>query len=1582
MAKVELRRHEMIDLPGYDQTTQIYESQASLVLRARRKADGECFVLKILKKEYPSTSDLERYRHEYAILGSLNSELIIKPISLLEYGHTLVLVLEDFGADSLKSLLHSRRLTLRERLGIAIDIARGLSALHECRMIHRDVNPSNIVHSPATGQTKLIDFGIAAVLSPTHPYHNNTNVLEGTLAYISPEQTGRMNRAVDYRSDLYSFGVTLYELLSGQLPFTARHALELVHAQIAKTPTPVGQLAPDLPELLTHLVERLMAKTAEARYQSAAGLVYDLEECLRRLDTTGVITPFALGQRDRMQVFYLPQTLYGRESAMATLTAAFERCMEGQGALEWLMISGYSGTGKTSLVKEIHRPIARLQGYLTEGKFDQYQRALPYSAIRQALVTLVDAWLAEPDARLAERRVTLLAALGDLGQILIELAPNLELILGPQPPVPERSGMEAQNRFHLACRHFFKAAATPQQPLVLFIDDLQWADLASLNLLSALLTDRTIGSVLLIGAYRDNEVAPAHPLALLLERLGQDGIHPTRIQVGNLSRADVTALAGDALHAEGQSLDELATLIQRKTLGNPFAVRQYLKTFHAQGLIRYDQTASTWIWDVAAIERLDITDNVVELLAGKIRSLVPATQRVLECAACFGNRFDRETLALVALDDTLGCDQVMRTALSEAASEGLLIHLGAGLYRFAHDRIQQASYSLIAETERACRHLEIGRVLLGCREAHEPSERLFNMVDQLNLGRQLMDDPVERLTLARLNLEAAVMAKGAAAYASAVGYLRVARALLPEGSWSSDHDLTFTVVCELAACLCFTGETEAIEPIFVQLLEQAQDAEERVAVHRIRMEHEHLQGNYSRAVMIQQEALRLLGVAVPQDAEALQTRLQQALDEVSRLLGNRTIECLVDAPPMRSRHHQTIMDILMGLWTSAYLDSQQTLVAWASCHMTNLSLEHGNSPLSSFAYMNYAFVCVAMLEDYQRGHRFGQVAIHLSDRFEDLLIRGKVYLLFAVFVNHWQAPLIRSLDYSLKSFPLLVENGDWTYAGYCAEFVISDPMICGRACQTLHEEAQRYLPFLTTNAPVILNSFYRPACLNPLLQLLGLTRNDATFDDEDFSEAAFLAAHHDNALALSYFYTAKLRALYWFGHLDAAFALVDKADFVAGVALAQAKIPEIYFFAALTILQRYTQLAPPEQSHYRARVEGYQARMARWAEESPSNFRHKHQLIAAELARVDGDFWPALRLYEQAIDEARDSGYVNNEALACERLARLYLDQGLERPAAFSMREARYAYLRWGAVAKVAQIDRNHQALLARTWGAARSATFSPTETTSMAHGTVEIRATSAALDVFAIVESSQSLASEIHLEGLLTRMMGIIMEHAGADRCLLIVAQDTELRLKAETRATGQDVVMLGERTIETAGDQLPLSLIHYCARTRQQVVLADACNEGPYSQDPYFVATTMRSVLCTPLRLRGELTGLLYVENRLAKNAFTDTLLRILELLSTQLAISMQNADFYHQLESLVAERTEQLHQVNERLREANDDLRQLSSTDGLTQIANRRYLDERLEREWKRHRRDRQSLAILICDIDYFKQYNEAHEAILVL
>ncbi len=1554
----------MAEFPGYGRCEAIYESRSSLVCRGLRERDGQSVVLKLLRGSHPGNRALARFRQEYELLRDLHGPAVVQAFGLEEHGNSLVLVLEDFGGESLKKLSEQRRFALDELLAIFVEVAGALDGLHRRHLVHKDVNPANIVYNPDTGLCKLIDFGIAARLSPTHPVQGRTESLAGTLAYISPEQTGRMNRQLDYRSDLYSVGVSLYELLAGRLPFEPRHSLEMVHAHIAGVAPPLLELNPEVPPQLCAIVERLMAKTAEQRYQSAAGLRADLETCLDSLRETGRIEAFALGRQDHSDVFYLPQRLYGREAQVAILLDVFEQAVLERGERLMLLVSGYSGTGKTSLVKEIYKPVTHRRGWFIEGKFDQYQRSTPYSALKQALAGLVDGWLAASDERLAGIAAALREALGENAGLMLELAPALELVLGPQPAVPVLAGVEAQNRFNYTCRRFFRAVAAEQHPLVLFIDDLQWADLASLNLLSVLLTDGQLSHLMLIGAYRDNETSPSHPLMLTLERLSKSAVQAREIALGNLSPDDLTALCAEALRRDPAEVTRLAFLIHTKTLGNAFFVTQFLKALYADGLIAYDPGRKGWAWDIERIEGRDIPDDVVRLMAAKIAGLAPEPRRLLTLAACIGNAFRLDTLAAIAEGDP----ETVRGDLAKAVREGLLIPLERDWYRFSHDRIQQAAYSLVADSEQT--HLRIGRLL---RAGGEPAgDAVFQAANQLNAARRLLTDPGERHDLVRLNREAGRLARRATAYEGALGYFSQAAGLLPEDAWESRHSLSFDIHCELAWCRFYAGETEGIETLFEILLEQARELDERQRVQAIQMEYHHLAGDYARAVAIQLQALGELGVSV--DEARIGEQLQQELGAVEGLLGGRSIESLADGPVMDDPRQAAVMDILMGLWTSAYLASKLELVAWSSCKMTTISLQYGNNRLSSYGYMNYAFVCVAMLGQYETGHRFGRMALRLAERFDDLLLRGKVYLLFAVFINHWREPLAGSLDYSLKAFPLLVENGDWTYAGYCAEFIISDPTIWGMDCGQILREAERYLPFLQNNAPVVLDEFVRPACLNPVLQLLGRTRGDDSFDDECFREQDFLRDYRANPLALSYYYTAKLRSLYWFGYWDQALAMIDQADFVASVAMAQAKVPEVYFFAALTILGCFEALSAAEQKRLGDRVQAYQGQMKLWADQSPANFRHKYLLVEAERARIRRQPWEALGLYEAAIEAAREGCYVNNEALACECAARFLVAEGKPRAAAQFMHESRYAWHRWGASAKVRQLEQRHGELFAgKTSVAARESSLSMLTT---GNETLQYGVTAVSLDIFSIVQASQSLAGEIGLDRLLEKMMKIASENAGADRCVLLTREAGRWCIRAETRA-GWDAVSIPEGDAAAAeASGVPLSLVNYCARKRESLVLGNIGANGSFGRDPYLIATAMKSVLGIPL-LRGDtLQGVLYLENSLVEEAFSRERLEVLRLLSSQMAISIENALFYRELEQRVAQRTEALVQVNAELQAANRQLETLSNMDGLTQVANRRMLDAFIDTEWRRHCRTGQDFSLILCDVDHFKAFNDTY------
>src|SRR4028119_1984330 len=802
----------MLSIPGIAVQTLLYESANSLVYRAIREADNQPLILKLLKESYPTPQELLRYRTEYRITRELKEAGVVQVYDLQKYQNSLVMFVEDFGGQSLKILMQQRKFSLKEFLLVASATTEILGQIHRANIIHKDINPSNIVFNPATGQIKIIDFGISTQLTRETPSLKNPNVLEGTLAYISPEQTGRMNRALDYRSDFYSLGVTFYELLTGKLPFETEDALELVHCHIARQPVPVHEIDPKIPLILSQIVSKLMAKNAENRYQTAGGLKHDLDKCLVQLQQTDSIEEFELATRDITDRFLIPEKLYGRETEVSSLLAAFERVSKG--SAEMMLVAGFSGIGKTAVVSEIHKPIARQRGYFIKGKYDQFQRNIPFSAFVQAFRELMGQLLSEPDAQLQTWKTRIMTAVGESGQVLIEVIPELERIIGPQPPALELSGTAAQNRFNLLMQKFVQVFTTAEHPLVMFLDDLHWADSASLNLLQLLMQDR--GHLLVLGAYRDNEVSAAHPFMLTVDEIVKSGAVVNTIMLQPLSQIDLNQFVADTLICDLSLAGPLTELVYQKTKGNPFFSTQFLKSLYEDGQIIFDPPVSPlskggskggWQCDIAQA-RLTHASDVVEFMATQLQKLPALTQEILKLAACIGAQFDLDTLAIVREE----LPEQTASALWKALQEGLILLIAEGYkcfiptddrsntesitnptYRFLHDRVQQAAYSLIPDNQKQATHLKIGQLLLHKYSEIEREEKLFDIVGHLNLGIELIVQPQEREALAQLNLEAGGKARNSTAYVAANIYLQTGINLLTANCWQSQYELTLNL---------------------------------------------------------------------------------------------------------------------------------------------------------------------------------------------------------------------------------------------------------------------------------------------------------------------------------------------------------------------------------------------------------------------------------------------------------------------------------------------------------------------------------------------------------------------------------------------------------------------------------------------------------------------------------------------------------------------------------------------------------------------------------------------------------------------
>lgn len=1488
-----------ITFSGYQITERLYESTNSLVYRGYRPKDKQPVILKMLKQAYPLSEEIARFRREYEVTRSLGQAGVVDAYSLENDHNRWVMVLEDFGGQSLYQLKLGGKLALTNFLTLAIEVTHILGQIHQQYIIHKDINPSNIVFNPTTGQVKLIDFGISTVLSRENLTFCNPNLLEGTLAYISPEQTGRMNRAIDYRTDFYSLGVTFYELLTGQLPFFASDVLELVHCHIARQPAPLQEHKPDVPQAISEIVLKLMAKNAEDRYQSARGLKADLEACLRQWQAKGQIDPFPLGQHDVSDRFQITQKLYGREREIETLMAAFDRVS--QGASELMLVSGYSGIGKSALLQEVYKPITRQRGYFIAGKFDQLQRNIPYASIIQAFRSLVLQLLTESQSAIASWREKLLGALGSNGQVMLEVIPEVELIIGSPPPLPDLPPTEAQNRFNLVFQNFIKVFTQPEHPLVLFLDDLQWADGASLKLIKLLMTAVDSKYLFVMGAYRDNEVSAAHPLMLALSEIKKAKAKVNHISLSPLALPHVTQLITDILHCQPATALPLAELVLTKTDGNPFFVTELLKSLYTEGLLTFIYERGFWQWDLGQIQGQQITDNVVELMATKVQKLPSNTQAVLKLAACVGNQFDLERLvfvyekspretaadlwAAIAEGFILPLSDVYK--LMELDVQGLSDKLGAE-YKFAHDRIQQAVYSLIPETDKQAMHLQVGQLLLRNTPPVELELKLFDIVNQLNLGQALIDQQTERDELAQLNLQAGKKAKASAAYQPALNYLQVGLGLLGGESWERQYNLTLGLYVEAAEAAYLNTDFEEMERLTEIVLQQAKTQLDKAKVCEVRIQAYTAQNKHLESVKTALEVLKLLGVTFPERPD--QADLILAMQETQSALADIQIEDLIDLPAMTDPVKLTAMRIMTSVWSAAYV-AMNALIPLLVCQQVNLSLKQGNAPESAFAYANYGFIICGM-GHIDTGYQLGQLALRLLERFNAKKLKAKTYVIYD-FIKHLKEHLRELLLSSLETYQSGLESGDFEFASSGASGYCGVSYFLGKELVRLEQDMASYnqaIAQLRQEAFLHWHGIYWQAVLN----LLGHAENPCRLSGKVYDEEKMLPLHLEanDRTGMFHLYIHKLILCYQFQEFQQAFENAVRLEAYIVNAATMCLAPPAYFYDSLARLAVFSDSAKSEQERILEKVAANQEKMETWAKHAPMNYLHKFYLVEAERARVLGRDKDAREYYDRAITLAHENEYLNEEALAYELAARFYLARNQNHVARHYLHDAHYAYQRWGAVAKVKDLEARYPQFLAKTSKDTLQThlTISPTDSA---------QTTSGALDLNSVIKASQAISSEIVLEKLLGKLMKILIENAGAQTAFFILEKEGQLLIEAKGDAD-QDEVIVRQSTPVEANQQLPLSVINYVARTREDVVLADASREGRFTTDAYIIKNQPKSILCTPIH-QGQLNGLLYLENNLSTGAFTPDRLEVLKILSSQAAISLQNAQFYEETAAL---------------------------------------------------------------------------------
>lgn len=1476
----------MFDIQGYLVQKEIFQGTNSLVCRAMRLSDNQTVIVKYLRENYATSVELSRYRQEYDMLSALSQvDGVIRVLELDKHQNIPYLILEDFGGESLKQLFTNQALSIVEFLPLAIQMAHVLGEVHAANIIHKDLNPSNFLLNPQTRQLKLIDFGIATRLPRENPTLKNPNNLEGTLLYLSPEQTGRMNRRIDYRTDLYSLGVSFYELLTGHLPFESEDAMELVHYHLARNPTPPYLLNAAIPKSLSDIVLKLMAKTAEERYQSAWGVEQDLITCQWLLTKTGVISDFQLAQHDFSDHLHLPQKLYGREAELQQLLETFETVVRGQSQL--LLVAGYSGIGKSVLVQELYKPITERQGYFISGKFDQFQRNIPYSAVLQAFRDLVRQLLTETQEALEYWKELILRAVGNNGQIIIDVIPEVELIIGAQPEVPALSPTEAQNRFNLVFQKFIKVFCQATHPLVIFLDDLQWIDSASLKLMSLMMSD--IPYFLLIGAYRDNEVSPVHPLMVALEEIENRGIQVHTSILSPLSLPHINQLISDTLHLPLACTLPLAKLVLEKTGGNPFFIGEFLKTLYVEGLLEFNMNRREWQWDLVHIKSRNITDNIVELMTNKIQRLAESTQKALIFAAAIGNQFDLKTLAIVSQQSA----EWMQSLLWETLVEGLVVPLGEK-HKFVHDRVQQAAYALIPEADRPQLHWQIGQLLL--KELHHSQDRLFEIVDHLNLGASLLTTSAMRTEVAQLNLVAGKQAKTSAAFDAAFKYFSVGLELLDETAWENHYELVLELHTLTAEAASLTGQFDILDTLFATTTAHAKTALDMAGVYESKIHSYVAQGKLQEAIDTALEILERLGlhlVSYPTDAD-----FQKILQQLQQNYDNAAIESLLDLPVMTNKIQLAIMRIASKATAAAY-HGRPALCLTMILEQVNLSVCYGNTSESAYMYAGYALVLCGVINDIESGYRFGQLAAALLEKTGDLKFKSKTLEVVNGHVWHFKQPLQNTLSNLKIGYQSGLETGDLEYAGYNAFFYSCNGYFAGQELTTLEKEMAAYHHEMQRiHAETGLR--WQAPFWQSVLNLLGDTAEPSCLKGKGFDPEQMLPIleHTNNHSALAAYYINALILNYVFGNYSQALQCSIQTERYKSGMFAMISAAVHIFYDSLTRLQLYPEATATEQAELLQHVTENQQKMQQLAQRAPMNFQHKYDLVAAEVARVMGQDWQATQLYEQAIAGAKKHDYIQEEALSYELAARFYLSHQMEKIANTYLTEAYQQYQHWGAAAKLQHLEKTYVHWLSptqRATGINTAATIAVTSLSPRVH-TTRFAAHTGWMDLSSVMKAAQALSDEMVLENLLTQMMHTVIENAGAQRGVLILEQQEQWLVQAEATVQPEKVSVLQALPVK---GYVPISLLNYIIRTKQSTVFAELQKETLYKDDEYVRTHQVKSVLCLSLLHQQKLVGVIYLENNLTSDAFTPDRAQVLTLLSSQMAISLDNARFVRELE-----------------------------------------------------------------------------------
>ena len=1475
------------------------ESKSFLLVKALRNHDNHPVILKILKKEKATKRRQHLFRQEFEFLRSLNIDGVIRAISLEQKNDTQIIVLNDVDVQPLQKLRLSGEFVpdshnLKTFLKFAIQLVETISELHAANIIHKCINPYNILFNPQTEQLQLFDFSQATQLPHESTVLPPLSEIDGNLSYISPEQSGRMNRSLDFRTDFYSLGITFYEMLTGQLPFSATTPLELIHCHLANKPQAPSQIEPTIPPVLSDIILKLMAKAAENRYQSASGLKHDLQICLDQLCEIGDIKPFTIGENDFSPKLIIPEKLFGREDEVRELRQAFERVSAGN--KEWMLVAGYPGIGKTSLVQELHKPITQQKGIFITGKFDQYQKDIPYSALVNALSQLIQSLLTESEEQLLKWQTKLLPALGQNGQVLIDVVPQLEKIIGPQPAVPSLGAKETHIRFNLVFQKFIQVFCQPAHPLVIFLDDLQWADSTTFSLLESLMIASDISNLLLIGCYRNQEVNHIHPLMHTINILKEEQCVVNQVRLNPLTQEDIFQILTETLHSTREDKKDLASLITKKTKGNPFFINEFLELLYREDLLWFVSAEEThlargWHWNMPEIEALDITDNVAELIGGKLSALPAESKQLLQIASCIGVQFDLATLSFIyeksqtatyrdllpAIREDFCLPLSSLEAIDDATQDSQLIH---NHFKFLHDYLQQVTYDSMDGKEKKQVHLAIGRQLFQNLPSTDKVQ-IFGLVHQLNYGRELISDQTELNELAALNLQAGLHAKEATAYETALNYFQIGIDLLSDDCWQSNYELTLNLFVEAATITNLQGNFSKMAHFNDIILQQANSWLDKMPVYQNQIQTFKAEARLSDAVDTGIVALGLLGITIPQHPSKLE--MSQVWQNMEAVFEESPIESLVDLPIMTNPEKLVAVDILSQVITAAW-PINPDLCSQLILKRLNLLFEYGNTKASGAAYAAYGLHLRGLKDDIENSYRFGELALNIINKLDSREYQARTLYMVGVFIRHWKKHARESLPLFLEGYRIGLETGDVEFASYSASDYCTLAFLTGKNLVDLQVEAAVYMETLRKlkqGRPFVFIKIVQQSILN----YQGFAENPGKLIGSAYDEETMLPLHHQakDAGSLSYYYFIKVLLCYQFGLQTEALDNANLAkQYLGGARSAHYYVPFLYMYEALALLALYSERSHTEQKEYLEKVSEIQEKMERWSQYAPMNHLFSFYLIEAESNRVSGKNEKARHFYKKAMTTAYENNYQNEVALCTELAGKFYISIGKMEEAHILLQKSIQAYNQWGALAKVNELEKQYPHIIKTTFPSTLLKSIDPLLSQS--------------LDMNTVFKVSQTLMSETDLSALLTKIMLLVIKTAGAQRGVIILEHQGTWKIEAEAGQTEESIAVLQSAPLSDAEQKenfhLPITIINYVINSGENVLLHNAAQEGLFIKDAYISANSSKSIFCMPLTYQTKMKGILYLENNLATDAFTPERVDILTVLSTQATISIENA------------------------------------------------------------------------------------------